>query len=68
MDFSKHRGSSRLHFGHKWFMHFVCASGFSKLCFATYFLDEANLRTWHISMIFLSWEMPRSFRKFCPHV
>jgi len=24
--------SSRLHFGYKWFMHFECASGFSRLC------------------------------------
>jgi hypothetical protein len=30
--FSRFKFFSRLHFGHKWLMHFGCASGFSKLC------------------------------------
>jgi hypothetical protein len=33
-DISKHRDYLGLHFGHKWFMHFECASGFSRLCHA----------------------------------
>jgi hypothetical protein len=33
-DLSKHRNSSRLHFGHKWFTHFRCVNGFSRLCHA----------------------------------
>ncbi len=36
-DLSKHRYSSRLHFGHIWLMHFGCANEFSRLCDA--FLD-----------------------------
>jgi hypothetical protein len=27
-DFYKHRSSTRLHFGDKWFMHFGCVNGF----------------------------------------
>ncbi len=30
----RHKDSLGLHFGHKWFMHFGCASGFSELCHA----------------------------------
>jgi len=32
MDIFRHINSSWLHFGHIWFMHFGCVSGFSKLC------------------------------------
>jgi hypothetical protein len=39
MDLSRHKYSSALHFGHKWPLHFGCASGFLKLC--NIFLDEA---------------------------
>jgi hypothetical protein len=28
----RHKDFSRLHFGHRWFTHFGCASGFSRLC------------------------------------
>jgi hypothetical protein len=34
----KHKHSSRLHFGHKWFMHFGCANGY--LGFFHTFFDE----------------------------
>jgi hypothetical protein len=37
-NLSKHKNSSRLHFGHKWLTHFGFASGFSIFCHA--FLDE----------------------------
>jgi hypothetical protein len=37
-DFSKHRNSLGLHFGHKWFTHFWCANGFQD--FATHFWDQ----------------------------
>jgi hypothetical protein len=57
MDLFMHRDFLGLHFGHKWFMYFGCASGFSRL--VTQFLVEALSQTWHISMIFLSWETHR---------
>jgi len=37
-DLLRHKNSSRLHFGHRWFMHIGCANGFPG--FATHFLDE----------------------------
>ncbi len=32
MDIFRHKYFSRLHFGHRWFTHFKCASEFSRLC------------------------------------
>jgi hypothetical protein len=52
--FLKHRDSSKLHFGHKWFTHFGSDTkkGFLRLCHA--FLDEVlSQNMMHINNIFI---------------
>lgn len=48
-------------------MHFECVSEFLALC-NKFFQMRFYFRTWCISMIFLSWEMPRLFWTFFLHV
>ncbi len=52
-DSFRHRDFSRLHFGHKWLVHFKCVSRFSGL-FAMHFLDEVFFQdVVHIDDLFL---------------
>jgi hypothetical protein len=50
--FSRHRNSSRLHFNHRWLMHFVCVRGFLKLChtfFGWCFISRCGAYWWSSS-------------------
>jgi hypothetical protein len=65
-DLFRHRDSLGLHFNHKWFMHFGCANRFSGLCHFLWM--RFYFKTWHISMIFFSWETHKLHWAYCPHL